>query len=328
MARNLDKILKKSFFIGLFVVVWTYLPAQNDFSAFQFINLPTSSHAAALGGENISVIEDNLTLAIHNPALLSCVANNTLSLYYMYYMSGVNMTGAAFARTIGERSTWAATAQYIDYGNITETTEENISTGTFSAKDIALSGIYTYDLSDFWSGGVKANLIYSHYANYTSFAIGVDLGLNYYRHESGFSASIVARNLGGQLKSFDERNEKLPVNLQIGFSKTLSHAPFRFSLTMHDLTHWSDMDMQTDKWTKKLLNHIAIGIDFIPSNNFYIAAGYNFRRGNEMKIAGSSHWAGFTAGTGVRIKRLKVGATYAKYHVSASSLLFNLSYVL
>lgn len=328
MARKLDKILKKFFLIGLFVTAWTHLQAQNDFSAFQFINLPASSHAAALGGENISIIEDDLTLSLHNPALLSCVANNTLSLYYMHYMSGINMTGATFAHVVGERSTWAVAAQYIDYGSLIETTEENISTGTFSAKDIAVSGIYTYNLSDYWSGGVRTNLIYSHYASYTSVAVGVDLGLNYYDHESGFSASVVTRNLGGQLKSFDEHNEKLPINLQIGFSKTLSHAPFRLSLTLHDMTHWSNMSMQTDKWSQKLLNHLAIGVDFIPTSNFYIATGYNFRRGNEMEIAGSSHWAGFTAGTGIRIKRLKAGFTYAKYHVSASSLLFNLSYIL
>ena len=79
---------------------------------------------------------------------------------------------------------------------------------------------------------------------------------------------------------------------------------------------------------KKLLNHIALGIDFLPTNNFYLAAGYNFRRGEEMKINGSSHWAGFTCGTGIQLKRLKLGMAYAKYHVSSSSLIFNLSYTL
>lgn len=150
-------------------------------------------------------------MAVQNPALLSCVADKTLNLNYMLYMDGVNVGGAAFARTAGERSTWAITAQYVDYGELKETTEENIETGTFSAKDISISGIYTYDLSDYWSGGVRTNFIYSHYDKYSSFAIGVDLGLNYYHQESDFSASLVARNLGGQLKAFEERHEKLPV---------------------------------------------------------------------------------------------------------------------
>ena len=267
-------------------------------------------------------------MAVQNPALLSCVADKTLNLNYMLYIDGVNVGGAAFARTAGERSTWAVTAQYVDYGELKETTEENIEIGTFSAKDISISGIYTYDLSDYWSGGVRTNFIYSHYDKYSSFAIGIDLGLNYYHQESDFSASLVARNLGGQLKAFEERHEKLPADVQLGFSKRLAHAPFRLSFTLHDLTHWSTSVTAANNFGKKLLNHIALGIDFLPTSNFYLAAGYNFRRGEEMKINGSSHWAGFTCGTGIQLKRLKLGIAYAKYHVSSSSLIFNLSYTL
>ncbi|MGG6495838.1 UNVERIFIED_CONTAM: DUF3308 domain-containing protein, partial [Bacteroidetes bacterium 56_B9] len=92
----------------------------------------------------------------------------------------------------------------------------------------------------------------SHYDKYSSFAIGVDLGLNYYHQESDFSASLVARNLGGQLKAFEERHEKLPVDVQLGFSKRLSHAPFRLSLTLHDLTHWSASTTAANNFGKKL----------------------------------------------------------------------------
>ncbi|MCQ4948049.1 DUF3308 domain-containing protein, partial [Bacteroides cellulosilyticus] len=68
-------------------------------------------------------------------------------------------------------------------------------------------------LSDYWSGGVRTNFRYSHYHKYSSFASGVDLGLNYYNQEYDFSASLVARNLGGQVKAFEERHEKLPVDV-------------------------------------------------------------------------------------------------------------------
>ncbi|WP_291527770.1 type IX secretion system protein PorQ [Bacteroides sp. UBA939] len=321
-------MFKKSFIAVLFLLFLPTLRAQDGTDAFLFLKLPFSSHASALGGENISIIEDDLTMAVQNPALLSCVADKTLNLNYMLYMDGINVAGAAFARSIGKRSTWAVTTQYVDYGEMKETTEENIETGTFSAKDISISGIYTYDLSDYWSGGVRTNFIYSHYDKYSSFAIGVDLGLNYYHQESDFSASLVTRNLGGQLKTFEERHEELPVDVQLGFSKGLAHAPFRFSFTLHDLTHWNAPVMATNNFGKKLLNHIALGIDFLPTNNFYIAAGYNFRRGEEMKINGSSHWAGFSCGMGIRLKRLKLDMAYAKYHVSSSSLIFNLSYTL
>lgn len=321
-------MLKKFFTVILLLSFLPLLQAQDGSSTFLFLKLPVSSHASALGGENISIIEDDLTMAIQNPALLSCVSNKTLNFNYMSYMDGINVAGAAYAQTIGSRSTWAAAVQYVDYGDFKETTVENIETGSFSAKDISISGIYTYDLSDYWSGGFRTNFIYSNYDKYSAFAIGVDLGLNYYNYESDFSASVVARNLGGQLKAFEEKHEKLPFNLQVGFSKRLAHAPFRLSVTLHDLTNWSSAANATKNSGKKIVNHIALGADFLPTTNFYIAAGYNFRRADEMKIDGSNHWAGFTCGTGIVLKRLKLGMAYAKYHVSSSSLIFNLSYTL
>lgn len=312
-------MLKKNIFIVLLLLFWVRTQAQEDNSVFQFLKLPFSSHAAALGGENISIIEDDLTMAVHNPALLSCVADKTLNLNYTLYIAGVNAASAAFSRVLGDHSTWAVTAQFVNYGTMKETTSENIITGTFSAKDMAFSGIYSYDLSDYWSGGVKANLIYSNYDKFSSFAIGVDLGLNYYHQNSDFSFSMVARNLGGQIVAFEDKREKLPVDVQVGITKRLSHAPFRISATLYNLTDWKN---------SKFFDHAVIGMDFLPTDNFYVSLGYNFRRTNEMKVADSSHWAGFTAGAGLQIKRFKLGAAYAKYHLSTSSLLFNLSMTL
>ncbi|MEE1289157.1 MAG: DUF3308 domain-containing protein, partial [Bacteroidaceae bacterium] len=42
--------------------------AQESTSIFNFLNLPTSSHAMALGGKNISLIEDDASLVFQNPA--------------------------------------------------------------------------------------------------------------------------------------------------------------------------------------------------------------------------------------------------------------------
>lgn len=301
---------------------FTLAQAQDGSTVFNFLRLPYSAHATALGGENISIIEDDLTMALHNPALLSYVSDKTLNLNYMTYFEGTKTASAAFARLFGARSSWAAAVQYVDYGSSDERNEEGSVLGYYSAKDILMSAIYTYDLSDSWSGGVKTNFIYSTYGKYNSFGIGVDLGLNYYKEENGLSLSLTARNLGGQIVAFDETHEKLPFDLQAGISKMLAHAPFRFSATLYQLTRWRN------KTDKNIANHLVIGADYIPTNNFYVSLGYNFRRAKEMKIADSSHWAGLTFGAGIHIKRIKLGVAYAKYHTTTSSLLFNLAIML
>jgi hypothetical protein len=65
---------------------------------------------------------------------------------------------------------------------------------------------------------------------------------------------------------------------------------------------------------------------------FYVSAGYNFRRSSEMKIndseGDSNHGAGVSLGGGIQLQRFKLNVGYAKYHVSASSLLINVTYSL
>ena len=121
------------------------------------------------------------------------------------------------------------------------------------------------------------------------------------------------------------------MDIQLGFTKRLAHAPLRISVTMPLLNSWKAIETEEgekQKFTTVLLNHFILGLDFTPTDNIYVALGYNIRQGNEMKINGSSHWAGITAGAGLHIKRFKVGASYARYHAVGSSLLFNLAMTL
>jgi len=296
--------------------------AQESQTAYNFLRLPVSAHAAALGGDNITIVEDDPSLLFHNPALITSVSDRSINLNYMTYMEGVNTASASFIKAYKERATWGVSAQYMDYGSMKEMTEDNIELGTFSAKDIAVAGSFAYLLSDRIAGGVTAKFISSSIAGYNSLAVGVDLGVNYYDEEKGWSLSAVARNLGGQVKAYNEDFEKIPLDLQIGASKKLGNAPLRISATMTRLNDWED----------SFINHFVVGADILLSSSIYIAGGYNFRRADEMTIedteGSSSHGAGLSIGGGLQLERFKLQVAYAKYHVSSSSLLFNVTYSL
>ncbi len=47
--------------------------AQESKTVYNFLRLPVSAHAAALGGENITLTDDDATQLFHNPALISGV---------------------------------------------------------------------------------------------------------------------------------------------------------------------------------------------------------------------------------------------------------------
>lgn len=296
--------------------------AQDSRTGYNFLRLPVSAHAAALGGDNISIIEDDESMIFNNPALLSSVSDKTINLNYMNYMSGANTASASFNRIIKERASVAASAQFIDYGKMKETDENNIQTGEFPAKDISIAGYFSYMLTDRLAGGITAKFITSYIGDYNSIAMGVDLGLNYYDPEKEWSVSLVAKNLGGQMKAYDDQYDRMPIDIQLGASKRFAHMPFRISATLVDLNH---LDY-------KFINHLVAGVDIIISPTIWVGAGYNFRRANEMKITEtdgeSSHGAGLSFGAGINLERFKLNLAYGKYHVSSSSILINLAYSL
>ena len=299
-----------------------YADAQESQTAFNFLRLPVSAHVAALGGDNSTICDDDATLIFHNPALIMGVTDGTLNLNVLTYMQGSVSASAAYVRAAGKRGTWGVSGQFMSYGSMKETTATGQQTGDFSARDIALGGTFAYALSDRFAGGISAKFIASYIGRYNSIAAGVDLGLNYYDQEHKLSASLVARNLGGQLSAYEDDFEGLPLDVQLGFSKRLIGSPLRLSAAL----------VRLNDWEYGLGKHFAVGVDLILSPQFYIAAGYNALRAAEMKVSdgdgSSAHGAGLSIGGGLQLERFKLHVAYAKYHVSASSLLFNLSYTL
>ncbi|EGN57006.1 penicillin-binding protein [Hallella multisaccharivorax DSM 17128] len=303
-----------------FVAVW----AQNDSqTGYNFLRLPVSAHAAALGGDNISVIDDDEALIFSNPALLSSVSDKSLNLNYMSYMEGAKTASASFNRTVKDRASWAVSAQYLDYGRMKETDETGLQTGDFSAKDISLSGYFAYLLTDRLSGGIATKLITSYIADYNSVAVGVDLGLNYYDPDTEWSLSVTLKDLGGELKAYNENYNRMPFDIQAGVSKRFANTPLRVHVTIVDINHPH----------YKLVNHLVAGADALLSDNFWIGIGYNFRRANEMKITDSdnksnSHGAGLSLGAGLTLNRFKAAVSWGKYHVSSSGVVISVTFCL
>ncbi len=299
-------------------------------SVFDFLNLPTSSHAMALGGKNISLIEDDASLIFQNPALMSSVSDKTLNFNFITYMQGSKAGNISFVGAQGERGSWGAMAQFVGYGDIRETDDMGNIMGTSSALDMNLAGGYSYLLSDRWVGGINGKFLYSNYVDYSSIALAVDLGVNYFDEDNDFSFSAVATNLGGQVTAFGETSESIPMDLQLGLSKGLRNLPVRLHLMFCDMFRWSKSYYSPDgniKGFQLFMNHINLGADIsFWQGRMWLALGYNFRRAFEMKAGGSSHAAGLTLGAGVNIKKIKVGMAYGNYHAGAPTLSFTVAY--
>ena len=311
--------MNKTLLFMLLALLSTSLHAQESQTAYNFLRLPVSAHVAAMGGDNITLTEDDASLVFHNPALIQNVSDLTMNLNMMTYMQGTVTGSASFVKAWGQRASWGVSGRFLSYGSMKETNERGDELGHFKAHDFALAGTFAYGLTERISGGITAKLAASYMGPYTSWAALVDLGLNYWHEETDWSLSLVARNLGGQLKSFEDEFERMPLDIQIGVSKRLFRSPLRLSVTMVKLNDWEN----------SIGRHFVFGAD-VTFDRFYVALGYNPLRYSEMKISSnngeSAHLAGFSIGAGMQLDKLKLHVAYAKYHVSASSLLINLSY--
>jgi len=306
-------------------------------TAYNFLNIPVSSHVYGLGEVNISVIDDELGMTEQNPALLGPEVEKQLSLNYMRYIGTADVAGARFGMAAGDRSAWAVGVQYLGYGEIKSADETGAVNGTFSPKDMYISASYSHDITDRLRGGITLKGIYSAYDSYSAFAIATDLGINYFDAESDLSLSAVVANLGGQVKRFNDKYDRLPVDLRLGVTKGLGATPFRLSVTAWNLTKWhlpyedpgdgsSSTETETkDSFASNLFRHLVFGAEYVPSENFYIGIGYNYKTRTDMSTYSRSFLSGFSACAGLNVKQFRVGVALAQPHKGATTFMINLT---
>ncbi|MDR2683002.1 MAG: type IX secretion system protein PorQ [Dysgonamonadaceae bacterium] len=311
------------------------LPALSGFSqgtggVFDFLTLPVSSRVEALGGENVSLVENDLSIVFHNPASLIQEMDKDVHLGFQTYPGGIKTGSVAFAGALGDYNAWGVGVRYVDYGTMQGTTIDNVDNGTFSVKDMSVNGFFSRDLTETWKGGVTAKVIYSAFETYTSLGLAVDLGLSYYDSDSEFSFGLTAKNLGRQLKAYHETLEPMPWDIQLGISKRLAHAPLRVSVTGVHLKQWQfkplrEGNVKEDAFFTSLFKHLVIGVDFLPSDNLWIAVGYNPKVAMDLNLEMGNKMGGFSMGAGLRVKAFNIGASVSRYHPSATSFHLNVT---
>ena len=312
--------------------------ADNGSTAYEFLNVSPSSRVYGLGGHNLTIIDDDINLVEQNPALLGPEFDRQLGVGYMRYLGNSNFMNAAFGNGINDRSAWAVRVQYFGYGKMTAAEPDGTITGTFSPSDVAVTGVYSHDINDRWRGGIAVKFISSSYESYSAFAICSDLGVNYFDDESDLSLSLVLKNLGGQVKKFNEEYNSVPWDIQMGVSKGLSSVPLRISVTATNLRRWKlpymdreDKNSTTSALVEKssfmgnLFRHLTFGVEYAASSKFYLALGYSYKTRSDMTTYSRNFLSGFSIGAGMRAKMLGFGIALAQPHVGGTTFMLNLN---
>ncbi|MBR1474577.1 MAG: type IX secretion system protein PorQ [Muribaculaceae bacterium] len=312
--------------------------AQDGTNAYNFLSIPVSSHIYAVGGHNITIIDDDINLVEQNPALMGGEIDKQVGLNYMRYLGGSNFMGARYGQGISKHGALAVGLQYYSYGSMEGYDITGTAMGQFSASDLNFNVTYSHDINDYLRGGITVKLLHSKYEQYSATAIAADLGVNYYNPDHEVSASIVAKHLGGQVKQFNDKKDPLPWDIQLGVSKTFTGLPLRLSLTAYGLTKWkspyltpSDNNntrstlVEKESFASNLLRHLVFGVEVLPKDNLYLAIGYNYRTRTDMSTYNRNFLSGFSVGAGLRVKSFGLGVALAQPHTGATTLMFNLT---
>ncbi len=223
----LKRILTIFIFIGISALSFAQIGGDNT---FEFLRLPASARVFALGGSNISLYDNDINMAYYNPALLKSNMHNHLSVNYANYISDINYGYVSYAYHLDNVGTLGVGLFFLDYGKFRRANVQGEILGNFYAQEYAFNLFYSRKLSEdsTWNVGGNLKPIYSALDHYYSLALAVDVGINYHRPRSNFSASAVISNLGFQLKPYTKGNqEPLPLDMQLGITYKAPHAPFR-----------------------------------------------------------------------------------------------------
>lgn len=161
----------------------------------------------------------------------------------------------------------------------------------------------------------------------------------YIDEKNDINYGLSVRNLGFQIKPYADTNEKLPLSIDAGISQLMEHVPIRWHVTLENLQQWniafsnpnraeSTLDGETNEekvsFFNNALRHVILGAELFPEKGFNIRLGYNFRRGEELRIVDQRNFSGISAGFGLRFGRVRFDYSYSRYTVAANTSLFGL----
>ncbi len=329
--------------MGVLLCILCPLAAFGQFGGrylYKFVNLPSSARIAALGGNLITVMDDDVNLAFANPALLNPEMHQQIAFNHSFHFESISHGFAAFghhAESIA--TTFYGGVKYIDYGEFQQTDQFFQQLGTFKAKELAATIGAGRMVNERISLGANIKYLTSRLEVYNSAALALDLGATYLDTATNFTFSLVIKNMGTILSTYtgeEGRDEQLPFEIQMGLSKRLRYLPFRFSIIYHNAQQWNLLydDPNAEQGTifigdsgatgepsvflQNFFRHFIFNGEFLigARENFRLRFGYNNFLRQDMAVPDFGSLAGFSFGVGIKVNRFRIEFGHLVYHIA------------
>lgn len=336
--------------IRKFIIISVFLPnilfAQIQNSSYNSLNLNNSSRVLSMGGDVISIVDNDVSLAFQAPSLLNKEMNRQMSFNFVDYVSDINFISFHYAQKVSNNLMIFSGLDAINYGEFIGSDATGNSTSLFTANQQIFTLGTAKQISDKFTLGTNIKLLNSQLESYHSLSLSSNVSTTYFNKENNLAATLLFKNMGKPIKSYTSNSENLPFEIQLGLSKSLQHLPFRYSLVLHHLNVYdisNDYNLNTiydlttntiiikkETVAKKMLRHVILGGELNPfRKSLYLRAGFNFQRREDLKLSSSFSMSGFSWGMGFSVKKIQINYSRSALHSSSVlnsfSLITNLS---
>jgi hypothetical protein len=242
----------------------------------------------------------------------------------LFTPGGINSGNLQYVHNIRKKVPMAFGMTYATYGKLTETDAEANELGTFRANEFCFYSSASYHFAKVLNVGATAKLFYSQFGQYSSVGMATDIAFTVNDTAHLITASLVAKNIGGQFKAYAGNNrEPIPFDLQLAFAFGIKGFPLRFHIMYHDLHRWdlrykdpndtgSDNIFGTETTESKgkafgdnLARHFIFGAELAIKKVVFLDLAYNHQRRQELKLENVRGAAGISFGLGINVKQFR-----------------------
>ena len=314
-------------------------------NAFPFLDLTYNARGAALGGDFISIMDQDINLGVANPSLLNPKMHRQASINQALLAGGINYGMANYGFKLKEIGTMSGYIKYVNYGQFQRTAVNGTNEGTFTPIEFIVGSGIGKQLNPRLSIGGNVNFIYSQLETYNAFGASIDLAGTYYNEEKQFLFTALVKNAGIQFDSYadDGNRAPLPAEFQMAASYKLAHAPFRISLLAHHLNQWdityNDPSLQPTVdplsgdtipvpragFLEKFGRHFTYQVEILASKNLHLRTGFDYHRRKEVALEKRPGAAGLSFGLGLYFKKFSLDYGFVIYSRAGYNNMLTLS---
>ncbi len=237
--------------------------------SFEFLRTDFYPRTVATGGAFVTFSNDVGTMLM-NPAGMAFNEKPQYTFALNKYILDINGGLAGYTQRIEGYGVVSALVSYMNYGEFKETNTFARETGnTFSANDVSLNLSLADMLQEGLSYGVTLKYVFSQIESYNASAVALDFGLLWQvPYDEGIRLGFAVTNLGTNFEYYGDVQNRLPLEIRLGFSKELAHLPLTIALS---IIHIADPVESFSDYFKRF----AIGGEFRLSENLRFRLGYD-----------------------------------------------------